>query len=83
MRPVISSIPDPDPGELFTDISTQIHGWTKDGTIDPAASPMSGFVDDYMRQKPTTPALDPYAIMHYFTPGSRAGDQPVGARPAS
>ncbi len=61
-------IPDPDPGELFTDISTQIHGWTKDGTIDPAAPPMSGFVDNYMRQQPTTPALDPYAIMHYFTP---------------
>src|SRR5271166_6816822 len=60
-------IPDPDPGELFTDIGTQRHGWTANGSIDPSAPPMSGFVDNYMRQPPTTPAPDPYAIMHYFT----------------
>ncbi len=56
-------IPDPDPGELFSDIHTQIHG------LDPAGGPtMGGFVDDYMRQPPTTPAFDPRAVMHGFTP---------------
>jgi phospholipase C len=29
---------------------------------------MGGFVDNYMRQPPTTPAVDPYSVMHYFTP---------------
>src|SRR5208282_4043223 len=48
--------------------SMQIHGWTGNGTLDASAPPMSGFVDNYMRQPTTTPALDPYAIMHYFTP---------------
>jgi phospholipase C len=68
LSPQSICIPDPDPGELFTDISTQIHGWTANGTIDPNAPPMKGFVDNYMRQRTTTPAPDPYAIMHYFTP---------------
>lgn len=62
-------VPDPDPGEKFTDISTQIHGWTADGPPDPNAPPMSGFVDNYIRQPATTPAPDPYATMHYFSPG--------------
>ncbi len=54
-------IPTPDPGELFTDIAVQIGGL--DG-----ASPMGGFVDNYMRQPGTAPR-DSRAVMHYFTPG--------------
>lgn len=58
-------IPDPDPGELFADIHVQVHGLPQDGA---AAPSMSGFVDNYMRQPATTPAPDPYSVMHYFTP---------------
>lgn len=62
------SIPDPDPGELFTDIQMQIHGLTDTGTPNPGAPAMGGFVDNYMRQPPTTPKPDPRAVMHFFTP---------------
>jgi phospholipase C len=57
-------IPDPDPGELFTDIHMQIHG-ISNGANGPD---MSGFVDNYMRQPATSPAPDPRAVMHYFKP---------------
>jgi phospholipase C len=58
-------VPDPDPGELFTDIHMQIHGISNiPGQNGPT---MSGFVDNYMRQPKTTPAPDPAAVMHYFT----------------
>jgi len=60
-------VPDPDPGELFTDIRMQIHGLAADGTPNPGPT-MGGFVDNYMRQPPTTHAADPYSVMHYFTP---------------
>ncbi|WP_428485213.1 alkaline phosphatase family protein [Rhodopila sp.] len=59
-------IPDPDPGESFDDIHTQLHGLTSGGPN------MSGFVDNYMRQPPdksaTDPPFDPAATMHCFTP---------------
>lgn len=55
-------VPDPDPGELFTDIRMQIQGLPESGT------PMGGFVDNYMHQPATNPAADPYSPMHYFTP---------------
>ena len=61
-------IPDPDPGELFTDIQMQIHGLAADGSTHTGGPTMGGFVDDYMRQPPSTPAPDPNAVMHYFTP---------------
>src|SRR5271166_718392 len=65
-------VPDPDPGELFTDISMQINGLTADGTPNSGAPAMGGFVDNYMRQPPpdpnVDPAPDPAAVMHYFTP---------------
>lgn len=61
-------IPDPDPGELFNDIHMQIHGLAADGSLNTAGPKMGGFVDNYMRQPPTTPAADPYSVMHYFTP---------------
>jgi phospholipase C len=61
-------IPDPDPGELFTDIQMQIRGLTEGGLPNAGEPTMGGFVDNYMRQPPTTPAPDPYSVMHYFTP---------------
>jgi phospholipase C len=61
-------IPDPDPGELFTDIRMQIHGLNADGTPNLNGPTMGGFVDNYMRQTATNPAPDPYSVMHYFSP---------------
>ncbi len=56
-----ATIPDPDPGELFTDIAMQTRGLFLD-------SPMDGFVDNYMRQKPAATPYDRRAPMHYFVP---------------
>ncbi len=61
LTPQALRVPDPDPGEAFTDIAQQIHGR-------PGAPAMSGFVDNYMAQPASTPAADPAAVMHYFTP---------------
>ena len=65
-------VPDPDPGELFTDIRMQIQGLAANGTPNPGPAAMDGFVDNYMRQNPGKPAADratdPAAVMHYFTP---------------
>jgi phospholipase C len=67
MGPASATIPDPDPGELFhQDINVQLFGLG--GTPNDAPTPMSGFVDSYMRQKPGDPQYDPMAVMHYFTP---------------
>jgi phospholipase C len=53
--------PNPDPGELFTDIAVQLHG-------NPGfASPMGGFVDNYMSQPSGQTPPTPNAVMHYFT----------------
>jgi phospholipase C len=54
-------IPDPDPGELFTDMNVQLFG-----TPPAPAASMSGFVENYMGQQPI-PA-DCRLPMHYFTP---------------
>jgi phospholipase C len=61
-------IPDPDPGERFTDIQMQIYGLTEADAINSGAPNMGGFVDNYMRQPATNPMPDPYSVMHYFTP---------------
>ena len=53
--------PNPDPGELFADIAMQIHGQPG------FASPMGGFVDNYMSQPFSETAPSPEAVMHYFT----------------
>lgn len=65
MRPDTAMIPDPDPGELFTDMNMQIFGLhgTPEGPAD-----MSGFVDSYLRQPPADRPYDPKAVMHCFTP---------------
>ncbi len=54
-------VPDPDPGELFADMSVQLFG-APAGSV----ASMSGFVQNYMAR---TPAPTDYrAPMHYFTP---------------
>jgi len=63
LTPEAACIPDPDPGELFDDITMQIFGLCPDGT-----PRMNGFVDNYMRQPPDAGPYDPRAVMHCFTP---------------
>ncbi|HEY1301282.1 MAG TPA: alkaline phosphatase family protein [Stellaceae bacterium] len=59
------SIPDPNPGELFADITEQIFG----RGAGPGASPtMTGFVDNYLAQRQDEQSADPRAVMHYFRP---------------
>jgi phospholipase C len=61
------SIPDPDPGELWTDMNEQIFGTP---TPLPSSVPtMGGFVKNYQSQthRPAN-EYDPKQIMHYFTP---------------
>jgi phospholipase C len=62
------SLPDPDPGELFTDINTQLFG-TPD-VPDPVRMPtMSGFVRSFLSQtaKPAA-SYAANAVMHYYQP---------------
>ncbi|HET6184791.1 MAG TPA: alkaline phosphatase family protein [Acetobacteraceae bacterium] len=63
--PDVARIPDPDPGELFEDINEQLFGLGGRPCAGPP--PMSGFVDNYMRQPAADKAPDPRAVMHYFT----------------
>jgi phospholipase C len=67
----VMSIPDPDPGELWTDINQQICGNRTYSPPAPAAA-MSGFVANYLFQAtlPDNAALgyDPRTIMHFFKP---------------
>jgi phospholipase C len=58
---ITATIPDPDPGERYADIAVQLNG--RDGN-----SPMGGFVDNYMAQRPADRPYDPKAVMHHFTP---------------
>jgi phospholipase C len=60
VTPRPTCIPTPDPGELFTDIDMQLHGLARN-------TPMSGFVDNYMRQPAASAAYDAAAPMHYYT----------------
>lgn len=62
------SIPDPDPGELWTDINTQLFGNTV--VPNPAPAPtMSGFVKNYQSQTDQPPnAYVANRVMHYYTP---------------
>lgn len=58
-------MPDQDPGELFSDFTTQIFGLDA-----PAGAPpnMSGFVDNYTRQNQPDHSPDPRAPMYHFLP---------------
>lgn len=63
------SVPDPDPGELWTDINTQLFGASNPPGLVPTPV-MSGFVKNYLEQSTTNPSgnYDPKSVMHYFTP---------------
>ncbi len=63
MGPGAVLVPDPDPGELFTDIHEQISG--KSGF----SAAMGGFVDNYMSQPAAQASARPEAVMQYFTEG--------------
>ena len=61
------SIPDPDPGELWTDINMQLFGL--DGRPGSQIPPMNGFVNNYVRQTDgPAGSHSPEAVMHYYTP---------------
>lgn len=63
---ITMNIPDPDPGELWTDMNTQIFGIPMP-PLPPAA--MSGFVKSYLTQTVEPPAsYKPESVMHYFMP---------------
>lgn len=65
--PAAMSVPDPDPGELFTDINTQLFGNAAVPVPTPVPS-MNGFVRNYMTQDAAHSAYDPGSIMNYYTP---------------
>jgi phospholipase C len=63
--PGTMTIPSPDPGEQFSDITIQLFGL--DASANDAPPPMSGFVDDYVRQS-KEPPYDAKQVMHFFRP---------------
>ena len=61
-------IPNPDPGELWTDINMQLFG---DSAPAPGHRPtMVGFVQNYLAQRQLNrqQTYDPTSVMHYFAP---------------
>lgn len=65
------TIPDPDPGELFTDMNYQLFEdyFPPEGVQPPAVPSMGGFVRNYYHQTiATQDRYDPRAIMHCFDP---------------
>ena len=61
-------IPNPDPGELWTDINMQLFG---NSAPAPGQRPtMVGFVQNYLAQQQLNPQqiYDPKSVMHYFAP---------------
>ena len=61
MTPEAACIPDPDPNELYADMTEQIFG---SGLQPPSPPRMSGFVSNYMKNV----GNDPRSVMHGFTP---------------
>lgn len=63
------SVPDPDPGELWTDINMQIFGMPQPEGGNNGAT-MGGFVDSYTdpQSKPSRAAYDPKQIMSRYKP---------------
>jgi phospholipase C len=61
-------IPDPDPGESFTDMNAQIFGLESPPPGTPAT--MRGFAQNYQNQanRHLVGHYDPRAVMHYFNP---------------
>jgi phospholipase C len=67
----VMTMPDPDPGELFTDMNYQL--FERYFVPDSSAAPtMGGFVQSYVNQTMANPGnqspYDPRAIMHCFQP---------------
>lgn len=62
--------PSPDPGELFHDMEIQFYGRERAGLDDRGEPDMSGFVDNYMAQRPSADGAlpDPRHVMHCFKP---------------
>ncbi len=67
-----TALPNPDPGELFTDINEQL--FERDSLpddVDPESATMGGFVRNYLRQPPHPDWQVPYdarSVMHCFDP---------------
>jgi phospholipase C len=61
MTPATACIPDPDPGEFFTDMNFQLFGASGRSGNPP---PMCGFAENYATQAKGSAS----AVMHYFTP---------------
>jgi phospholipase C len=61
VTPEAACLPNPDPNELFADMTEQIFGA---GLQPPSPATMTGFVSNYMR----TATNDPRGVMHGFTP---------------
>ena len=60
-------IPDPDPGELWLDINTQLFGTP--AVPNPPTPTMGGFVDSYLQQAASHGGVyDPASVMHFFAP---------------
>jgi phospholipase C len=66
LTPAIACVPDPDPGELFTDMNMQLFGQIER----PAGGTpsMSGFARSYGTLPAKEGWRDAGAVMHYFTP---------------
>jgi len=62
--PTTMSIPDPDPGEMFTDMNVQLFG----SATGAGAPNMGGFVENYMTQPKVDKPFDPRSVLHFFTP---------------
>lgn len=62
MTATTACLPDPDPGEFFSDMNTQLYGTP----VRPSGTPsMCGFAENYAMQTAHGAAS---AVMHYFTP---------------
>jgi phospholipase C len=64
MSATTACLPDPDPGEFFTDMNFQLFG--NPNRLGGQAT-MCGFAENYATQK-TKGIFAPSAVMHYFTP---------------
>lgn len=66
LTPAIACVPDPDPGEAFSDMNMQLFGQTQRS---PGVAPsMCGFARNYGMLPVKAGWRDPGAVMHYFTP---------------
>jgi len=57
-------IPDPNPGESFIDMNTQLFGSAVAGAL----ANMGGFSKNYAAQPPAKKPYDPRDVLHFFTP---------------